>query len=111
MHWRTVSNRFLPRFRRGAGARIDLAMAYQRLFAGRGSKEDAEIVLADLGAWSGFYQVYGPGVSADDRAHRDGMRAVYGRIFRFLRMTDDEVRALETAARAEAVVTSQEGDA
>jgi hypothetical protein len=107
--WRFVSRSFRPGFRRSGHAIAKLSNAYEALFTGHGSKEDAEIVLADIANWTGFYRVNGPGLSAEDRAFFDGQRAVYGRIFRFLRMTEDERRQLEEAARAEALVDAEEG--
>jgi hypothetical protein len=107
--WQTVSRRFEPGFRRGEQARLELTASYRRLFSGQGGKGDAEAVLADLANYSGFYRVNEVGVSGEARAFTDGGRAVYGRIFRFLRLTDDELRALEEAARQEALITAREG--
>ena len=68
------------------------------------------MVLADLAAHSGFYQVAAPGASAGELAEANGRRAVYGRVFRFLRLSGDEVRALEEAARQEALADAREGE-
>lgn len=107
--WTWASRRFPRGYRRSATAQDDLSKAYQRLFTGHGSEQDAQIVLADLANWTGFYRVSGPGLSPDDRAYSDGLRAAFGRLFRFLRMSDDERRQLEEAARAEALVDAEEG--
>lgn len=80
-----------------------------RVFSGNGTTEDAQTVLADLASFTGFYRVNGPGFSAEDRAFSDGMRAAYGRIFGFLRLSGDELAALEKAARREAVTDHEEG--
>ena len=40
----------------------------------------------------------------------NGKRAVFGRLFRFLRLSEDEVRALEEAARQEALTDACEGE-
>ena len=106
MAQRSVSSGLPAGSRRGAKARGKLAAAYREVF--KLGREEAEIVLADLAAFSGFYRVTYPG--AGDLAFNEGMRAVYGHIFRFLRMTDQEIRELEEAARYEAVISSQEGD-
>jgi len=62
--------------------------------------EDQELVLVDLAHFSGFYRVTPP--ESGDRDHivfNEGMRTLYGRIFQYLRMSNDEIRSLETAAR------------
>lgn len=94
--------------RRSAKAQQTLATAYQKLFTGHGGEQDAQLVLVDLANFTGFYRVNGPGFSGDDRAHSDGMRLAYGRIFQFLRMSDEERRQLEEAARLEAVTDADE---
>lgn len=77
-----------------------LINAYLNVF-GRGG-EDIELVLVDLAAFSGFYQVEAGGVDADDLNHQAGRRAVFGRIFSFLTLTDDQLAAMEQASRDEA---------
>jgi hypothetical protein len=100
-HW---LDRYVPRGLRATSA---LAASYRELFNGHGSEKDAQIVLTDLANFSGFYRVMGPGLSAEDRAFADGQRAVFGRLFRFLRMSEDEIRQLEEAARAEALADAR----
>lgn len=108
MRWRSLASLFTPGSRRRLQARLGLGAAYRRLFAGRGSKADGEMVLADLANHTGFYRVTEPGAGALEFA--EGKRAVFGRVFRFLRMTDAEVAALEEAARAEALTDAREGE-
>lgn len=107
--WSWLSAKFVPGHRRSLEARADLASAYQHVFTGTATREQAQIVLTDLMNFSGWQRVNGHGISPDDRAVSDGMRAVYGRIHRFLRMTEEERSALETAARHEALVDNEEG--
>lgn len=58
------------------------------------------MVLIDLADYTGFYRVTPPeGGDRDVVVFNEGMRTVYGRIFQFLRMSNDEIVALETAAR------------
>jgi hypothetical protein len=101
----------LPRgSRRGPVARKTLTEAYSRVFVqGGASDEDRRIVLADLADFSTFYRVNGAGITGDDRAFTDGQRSVFGRLFSFLRMTEEQTQLLEEAARAEAVTDSEEG--
>ena len=68
------------------------------------------MVLADLANHSGFYQVMPPGTPMADLMEANGKRAVFGRLFRFLRLSEDEVRALEEAARQEALADAREGE-
>ncbi len=110
MPWRSLSSSFAMGWRRRVQARLFLTQSYRRLFSGRGSKSDAEAVLADLANHTGFYRVTEPGGASGFLDFAEGKRAVYGRVFRFLRMSADEVAALEEAARAEALSDTQEGE-
>lgn len=58
-------------------------------------------MLADLADYSGFYRVTEPPEAAIQ--FREGKRAVFGRLWHFLNMSDAERRALEAAAKAERV--------
>jgi len=68
------------------------------------------MVLADLANHTGFYQVLPPGTGVNELVDANGKRAVFGRLFRFLRLSEEEVRALEEAARQEALADAQEGE-
>jgi hypothetical protein len=107
--WSWLSCHFPAGWRRSSSAKLRLSEAYQRVFTGGADANDAQIVLTDLANETGFYRVNDYGVSADDRAFSDGKRAAFARIFQFLRMSNEERRSLEEAARHEAVVSSQEG--
>lgn len=82
-------------------AELKVVNAYQSLFGK--SSEDAEIVLADLAAHTGFYLVHEPGADLSNyqAGHAAGMRTAFARIFQFLSLPDDQLRALEEAARQE----------
>lgn len=105
MRWFTLARRYAAA--RGAAAEHRLAHAYRALFAT--TNTDAQIVLADLADFTGFFRVNGAGIGGDDRAFSDGMRAAYGRIFRFINLTDEERSALVEAARAETLASANEG--
>lgn len=78
------------------------ALAYQRVFLGQADDTDREIVLVDLATYTGFYRVTPPGDSEGSRdmiVFNEGMRAAFGRIFMHIRMTNEEMASLETAAR------------
>lgn len=81
-------------------AEIRLAAAYQRVFTGNPTDDDQSIVLADLADYAGYYRVTPPeGNTNESLWFQEGMRALYGRVFRYLRMSDAEMRGLETASR------------
>lgn len=103
--WVTLAKLF--RRARGAEAELKLALAYRNVF--RLNNEDVQTVLADLADYTGFFRVNGQGIPPDDRAFSDGMRAAYGRLFRFLNLTDEEQQALVQAARVETLASSNEG--
>jgi hypothetical protein len=100
-------------FERGGGrrARVNyrLAEAYRQVFTGNGGREDAEIVLTDLAASSGFYTVTTPDMTDAQVRDAEGQRRVMARVLRFLRMSAEEVRALEEAARQETIHNQTEG--
>ncbi len=87
-----------------------LTRAYRNLFDGRATKQEAQMVLADLANHSGFYQVLPPGAGVSELAEANGKRATFGRLFRFLRLSEEEVRGLEEAARQEALADAMEGE-
>ena len=71
--------------------------------------EEGQIVLADLVSYCSYYQVAPPGASLEMLADHNARRAVFGRIFHFLHLTDEEVRDLGIAARLEAMADATEG--
>lgn len=105
MRWLPLARRCAAA--RGAEAEHLLAEAYRTVFSTR--SPEARIVLADLADFTGFYRVNGQGVPPDDRAFTDGMRAAFGRLFRFLNLTDEERAALIDAARAETLASAAHG--
>lgn len=80
-------------------AKQRLQHAYDALFAGRGSKQDADIVLADLRSWTGFNTTHQHVVLPDQLQYESGRRAVYGYIDSFINATDEERNALDRAVR------------
>jgi hypothetical protein len=83
------------------------ALAYQRVFTGTPDGEDQGLVLVDLANYTGFYRVTPPETGDRDTiVFNEGMRAAYGRIFQYLRMSDAEILSLELAARQTAAGTT-----
>ena len=78
---------------------LKLAHAYREVFGKR--SEAVEMVLADFAAFTGFYNVAPPGTSGDALQYDAGMRAAFARIFNFISLSDEQMQALEKAARAE----------
>lgn len=89
-------------------AEQQLVAAYAEVF-GRES-EAVELVLSDLAAHTGFYRVEPPNgdLTAYQAGYGNGLRAAFGRLFQFLTLSDEQLRALEEAARQEAAA-EQEG--
>jgi hypothetical protein len=92
--------------RRGPSAARDLATAYRDLFLGT---EQGRIVLADLAEQSGFYTVSTPTETDAQVRFAEGKRFVFGRILRFLRLSEAEIARLEMAAREETLYSQEEG--
>ena len=88
-------------------AEARIALAYQRVFTGTPDAEDQGIVLIDLANFTGFYRVTPPEAGERDIiVFNEGMRAAYGRVYQYLRMTDAEILSLEIAARQTAAGVS-----
>jgi hypothetical protein len=102
----SLSSLFPKGRRRKAAAAERLSHAYTDVFC---RQESAELVLADLAAFSGFYQVTPPGASDAEVRYAEGMRAVFARIERFRLLTPQERTQLEQAARQEAITSQKEG--
>lgn len=101
MSWRTVSDEHSPHSYGGEEARL---LAYQRVFNGSPSKDDQQIVLADLMARSGFNQITDPTVSANEMFFREGKRAMFAEIFSPLTMGVKDLEDLSIASRREAAL-------
>ena len=104
MSWGNIFNMF-PARPRGAEATEYLTKAYRDVFSGSASKTQAEAVLTDLAYYSNFYTTAPPASDLATYAEWNGMRMVFGRVFRFLKMSDAEIRRLEEAARQETLVS------
>ncbi len=97
----------------GGPARANLArvQAYRRLFAGNGSKEDAETVLTDLADFFGYYrrptyrqwlaERQSPAGYELHSALCNARAEVVQRILDFVNLDPDQLVALEKAARLE----------
>lgn len=86
--------------------RLALTLAYREVFRGKPTKEQQQMVLADLMAKSGWNQV-SSGVSSEELWRREGMRSFFGVIFGHLSLAPNDVFELENAARLEAALTME----
>lgn len=73
--------------------------AYLSVFAE--GREDVELVLADLANHCGFYKVAERGTDPDLLQYDEGQRSAFARIWNFLTLSDEQLAALESAARNE----------
>lgn len=105
----TLRDKFPKGHRRGPGAIKRLTDAYQKLFAGNGSQEDADLVLTDLAKFTGFFQVSPANATPDELRHAEGQRSVYARIHGKLRQGPSEREWLEKAVRDEVFTDIEEG--
>lgn len=95
-----------------AKSNLALTQAYQRLFGGNGSRQDAEMVLADLADLTGYYRrpSYRKWMEDTQTTHGFELHSalcnaraeVLQAIMDHLLMDDDQLVALEKAARLEA---------
>lgn len=106
MNWRSVAA-YPDSHSRGAVAQKRLTQAYRDVFCRK--DESTEIVLADLANYCGFYKVPPIGSPPETLLVDQGLRAAFGRLFSFLALTDDQLAALEGAARREAVADVEKG--
>lgn len=83
-----------------SGAELKLSASYQNLFTGNATREEAEVVLADLAADSGFFAITDPSQHAA-LPFQEGKRALFGRIWANMRMSNQERISLEEAVREE----------
>ncbi len=83
------------------------------MFSGNGTREDCDIVLADLARESGYYRVESEHSILRNTAslvYNEGRRRVFARVLRFVDMPGDDLAALEQAVRLEHRVDKEEGE-
>ena len=92
---------------RTARAQQRLREAYEHLFTGQGSPEEAEMVLSDLARHSGYYNTASPDVSTEELWCREGKRELFGRILQFLNLPDEARDQLNAAVMRENAASQQ----
>lgn len=92
---------------RRENARVE---AYRKLFSGKGTPADADVVLVDLAKESRFFMVCGDDVPDNSVRMQEGMRALFLRIYNTLNMDHSEVEQLARLARIELMQDEQQQD-
>jgi hypothetical protein len=105
MKWRTVATQV--KRPRGSKAQLRLTQAYLDVFTRE--DESTEMVLADLANFCGFYKVPPIGAPPETLLVDQGLRAAFGRLLSFLSLPEARLKALEEAARQEAMADDEEG--
>lgn len=86
-----------------------LAEAWASIMKGRGSPEDAELVMQDLADASGYFYLSPPGSSADELQRREGAREVYARILFLLDLPMSYIGELRRVALDQLQASQLEG--
>lgn len=102
---RSLASERGERPKRDAAAKERLREAYASVF--NLSSVDAQMVLADLADYCGYYKVFDPAVPMSVMADHNARRAVFGRIFHFTNLSEDERKELHQAARRETVANEE----
>lgn len=93
----------------GPAATARLVEAWHSLSKGSGTVEDFEIVLVDLAAASGYFDITPSGVSSDTLRHNEGRRELFARISFLLGLKGDALAALmEAASHERQIINNQE---
>ena len=88
-------------------ASMRLMEAWERIMKGESSKEDAEIVIADLGEYTRYYQGL-VDATPNQLIEHNGMRLVFERILRFANLPQEQRQALFEAVQIEEQTEPQE---
>lgn len=105
MKWRSLASQ--TRKSRSVVGQDRLIKAYRDVFMR--PDESTEIVLSDLANFTGFYKVPPIGSPPETLLVDQGMRSAFGRIFSFLSLPEEKLKAIEEAARREAVADEEQG--
>lgn len=91
-------------------AEVVLNEAYRAVFyRGGSSQAERQMVLSDLAARCGFYQVAHQSTPPNELMYREGRRAAFAEIFSRLSLSGEDMRALENASRYESAALDAEG--
>jgi hypothetical protein len=74
-----------------------IVQAYQAMFSGHGSQEDARLVREDIETFTGFWDVTTADTPEPETKYAEGQRSVYARISALTRVSDTVIEAVEKA--------------
>lgn len=101
----------IPPDKRTPEARVQrLTQAWQAFQRGAASKEDADLILADLAKTSEYFMIAGPDADGASLMRREGKREVMGRILFLLDLPFSYMDELRRAASDEAQLDFLEGE-
>lgn len=89
---------------------VRLSEAWRAFQRGAASKEDADLILADLAKQSEFFMVAAPGADTETLQRREGRREVMGRILFLLDLPFSYMDELRRAASDEMQLDILEGE-
>lgn len=108
--WASIAQGREGEDKRSENAAARLATAFIQVFAGKPSAEDQQLVLAELAAYTHYFQFDARGIPDAELRYIAGMRAVFGRVLNDLTLTDTQMLALTKAARIESRANNELGD-
>lgn len=73
--------------------------AYQAMFSGRGGQDDADLVLADLEAFAGLWEVTTADTPDNETKFAEGQRSVLARIQALTRVSEAVLDKLDAVKR------------
>ncbi len=96
--------------RRGPQSELRLHEAYRAVFTlQKPMKEDLDLVLADLGEFSGYHAVLSPTATDGEMRDHNGRRAVFARILSLIELPLSQLNDLRNAALVEMQISNEEG--
>lgn len=104
--WKHIRNLF-PRRDQTLQRELRLTQAYQAVFRGSPSRDDQELVLADLAYLSGFSMVSPATVPDAELRFTEGKRFLFATLKARLNLAPNDMEAIENAARREAAMAEQ----
>jgi len=96
MAWTTVAD-LMPSGATEEWADQRLASAWSSILHGKGSREDGELVVADLATRSGYFTVAPANITANELFMREGARTIFARIFFLLDVSMQQAGDLSVA--------------
>lgn len=107
----TTDKQFKEGQRRGAQQTLALTAAYTAVFTlQKPTRESLDMVMADLGEFSGYFAVPPEGTPNEVAHYRNGQRSVFARILSLIALSDYELNRLRADALLEMQISNVEGE-